>query len=149
MSDKLKPCPFCGGKGELIWMKTGGWVECRKCQATSFGYTEKQRTIDEWNTRDTSAVLAERERCKKIIKELGDTVKLDKSSIRLAEKIIDKCEDEITQLRTKLETAVKGLQKYANEYNWYGEDGELPDLQYPMMRDQGKTARQTLKELGE
>ena len=52
MSDKLKPCPFCGGKAiidgcdETLWI-----VICKKCNA-SIGYKETEReAIEAWNMR--------------------------------------------------------------------------------------------------
>ena len=52
MSDKLKPCPFCGGRAiidgcdETLWI-----VICKECNA-SIGYKEtKQDAIDAWNWR--------------------------------------------------------------------------------------------------
>lgn len=55
MSDiKLKPCPFCGGKGELIVCKPENfnYVKCRKCGACSYGVTaDDEQAIRNWNTR--------------------------------------------------------------------------------------------------
>ena len=31
MDDKLKPCPFCGGKVSLLTNMYGSHVECMKC----------------------------------------------------------------------------------------------------------------------
>ena len=52
MSDKLKPCPFCGGEAiidgcdETLWI-----VICKECNA-SIGYKEtKEEAIEAWNKR--------------------------------------------------------------------------------------------------
>ena len=53
---KLKPCPFCGGKG--IWQEVGAQphifcIRCEKCWAKSIYVQEwsKQDAIEAWNTR--------------------------------------------------------------------------------------------------
>lgn len=62
MSDELKPCPFCGGEGEVnksrfLWIVE--WrVWCKTCWATTHGYADtnvwkqsRQEAIDVWNRR--------------------------------------------------------------------------------------------------
>ncbi len=56
MSDKLKPCPFCGGKAKLsnIGAQAGLFcVKCDDCWAKSiFVDSHKQEeAIKAWNTR--------------------------------------------------------------------------------------------------
>lgn len=59
---RLKPCPFCGGDGEILTTKTRqgqkSSVSCSKCtcKLTAFepAYYEgniEQDVVDEWNTR--------------------------------------------------------------------------------------------------
>lgn len=52
MSDKLKPCPFCGGKAIVDGCDDTLWsVICEKCNA-SIDYNEtKQDAIIAWNSR--------------------------------------------------------------------------------------------------
>ena len=39
MSEKLKPCPFCGGEAKIIWELDGfETVECIKCGAVVDGW---------------------------------------------------------------------------------------------------------------
>lgn len=67
MTDKLKSCPFCGGKAIVINIEEGenqggSCVCCEVCQASSnveFGF--KENFVDNWNKRSpvaTSAVAA-------------------------------------------------------------------------------------------
>ena len=53
MSDKLKPCPFCGGRANWGVSTSRIWIECTRCDArTGWDMDQyKQRIIDEWNTR--------------------------------------------------------------------------------------------------
>ena len=51
MTDKLLPCPFCGGeaivRGSIV---TYDHVACRKCNSAMIGDT-KEEAIEKWNTR--------------------------------------------------------------------------------------------------
>ena len=53
----LKPCPFCGGKAELINRKRYAlpnecYVLCLNCGASSGAdYDETKNVIKQWNTR--------------------------------------------------------------------------------------------------
>ena len=58
--DKLKPCPFCGGKAELIivpgYFKSGlsssGWlVKCIKGCCNQNPYTSDHDAAEAWNRR--------------------------------------------------------------------------------------------------
>ena len=56
--DELKPCPFCGGKAKWRYSKPCGWIQCKKCGATSVpvadSYEEadgKEVAIAAWNRR--------------------------------------------------------------------------------------------------
>ncbi len=49
MSDKLKPCPFCGGEGShWEWSDTYGCLDCGA----------ERDTLDAWNQRDSGLVEA-------------------------------------------------------------------------------------------
>lgn len=55
---ELKPCPFCGGKAKWRYSKPCGWIQCKKCGATSVpvadSYEEadgKEVAIAAWNRR--------------------------------------------------------------------------------------------------
>ena len=56
MNDKLKECPFCGGKAKIIQDKESGivygyGVKCRNCGNGASWYTKKQSAIGAWNRR--------------------------------------------------------------------------------------------------
>ena len=54
MTDKLLPCPFCGGEARLIEAECGTTihaVECVLCQAKIGWFDEKERAIEAWNNR--------------------------------------------------------------------------------------------------
>jgi len=52
---KLKPCPFCGGKAELVDCGIGPdryFVRCQKCDTVQGGlWMQKQTAIKRWNRR--------------------------------------------------------------------------------------------------
>lgn len=51
MSEELKPCPFCGGKGVIKAVnKNYGltiWCQCKKCCARTEGYCPNTNNEDE------------------------------------------------------------------------------------------------------
>lgn len=52
---KLKPCPFCGGKGHVMKMGFPHWVYCEDCGARVQGGTcEEKDSIKAWNRRTGS-----------------------------------------------------------------------------------------------
>lgn len=54
MTDKLKPCPFCGHKKVLVEEidDTGLYIaECKRCFATSAILRPRERVIQAWNRR--------------------------------------------------------------------------------------------------
>lgn len=55
MTEKLKPCPFCGGKAKYIsTTEDMHWVYCRDCKCKTsehYGYCGKEFSIGYWNTR--------------------------------------------------------------------------------------------------
>ncbi len=50
MSEKLKPCPFCGSEAELFEAPGVYFVECSKCYYPT-SWDTKEEAITEWNTR--------------------------------------------------------------------------------------------------
>lgn len=50
--DKLKPCPFCGGKGILQkWHTMENNICCEDCSASTEQSTVLESAIEYWNTR--------------------------------------------------------------------------------------------------
>ena len=54
MTEELKPCPFCGGKAQLVDEDTGDmktyYVLCDRCVQT-YPFSQKERAIEYWNRR--------------------------------------------------------------------------------------------------
>ena len=58
---KLKPCPFCGGEGEIKRYYIKGtancshyYIQCKQCRAAvknTSGYRKIQKAINAWNRR--------------------------------------------------------------------------------------------------
>lgn len=57
MNKELKPCPFCGGKAEIISEETYSghnlfWVECIECDCRTSDYEDNEKeAIESWNRR--------------------------------------------------------------------------------------------------
>ena len=58
MTDRLKPCPFCGGEARYIDATTAipydreiYFVECKECRSNSDMYYSLENAIKAWNTR--------------------------------------------------------------------------------------------------
>jgi Lar family restriction alleviation protein len=60
VSEKLKPCPFCGGEAKLVWSGGFRYAECTECgisgnDAGSFGLETGEQidkaAAEKWNTR--------------------------------------------------------------------------------------------------
>lgn len=50
--EKLKPCPFCGGKAQVYQDYTSHYlVQCTKCGITTLHYGDTQSPKDVWNRR--------------------------------------------------------------------------------------------------
>jgi len=66
ITKEIKPCPFCGGIGEIHNEGDWGsiWVQCRECSAegswidTHDGYNEND-AIDRWNNRVDTEIMIE------------------------------------------------------------------------------------------
>jgi Lar family restriction alleviation protein len=60
MSEKLKPCPFCGGQADII-RSANHWffVRCPACEASKPGFETENDAVEAWNSRSSSAELDE------------------------------------------------------------------------------------------
>ena len=50
MENRLKPCPFCGGKAGFGSL-TETWIECKKCRFETPYTLDVKQLIKRWNTR--------------------------------------------------------------------------------------------------
>ena len=56
MNNKLKSCPFCGGKAILFESHTFAWtIECKDCEV-GIGHDDKETVIKIWNRRTFNPV---------------------------------------------------------------------------------------------
>lgn len=52
MSDKLKPCPFCGGEAKLKELEyLGMFIVCSKCGAKTSYRLRRSLIVNMWNNR--------------------------------------------------------------------------------------------------
>lgn len=51
MSEELKPCPFCGGKGGAKALFGCCAVMCKKCRSAGPERATRNEAIDAWNMR--------------------------------------------------------------------------------------------------
>lgn len=53
MTDKLKPCPFCGGKNIYMFtdIMSRWWVFCKDCDVQAGRHETKEQAVDAWNRR--------------------------------------------------------------------------------------------------
>ena len=55
MTEKLKPCPFCGGEAEVYENEyeniTLFMVACKNCGISTAGYDYEEDAIKDWNRR--------------------------------------------------------------------------------------------------
>ena len=58
MNEKLKPCPFCGGKAYVDDPNYNYVVRCYKCRVSTAWYADKNKALKAWNTR-----TGEEEKC--------------------------------------------------------------------------------------
>lgn len=53
LKDEVKPCPFCGGKSIVKWVKMNvgfrHWITCTVCHVKTA--MKRDAPIDQWNTR--------------------------------------------------------------------------------------------------
>jgi Lar family restriction alleviation protein len=51
MSEKLKPCPFCGSDAVHFRTVISDYVSCDNCGNGTAGYSTKQKALKAWNKR--------------------------------------------------------------------------------------------------
>lgn len=62
--EELKPCPFCGGKAEIHYIsigiirkRTGCYVKCELCRASSGAEFDENKVAEKWNRRTDDGKL--------------------------------------------------------------------------------------------
>ena len=64
MTEKLKPCPFCGGEAEIIDDAMGTISRCRRCGAENgngvYGDVGHKLAVKDWNARPIENELTEK-----------------------------------------------------------------------------------------
>ena len=91
MSDKLKPCPFCGGHAIIDGCDDTLWIViCKECNA-SIGYKEtEQEAIEAWNSRvQPTFTPDELDAIRRNVR--GNCVLLVREFSKIEQSIIDKC----------------------------------------------------------
>ena len=91
MSDKLKPCPFCGGHAIIDGCDDTLWIViCKECNA-SIGYKEtEQEAIEAWNSRvQPTFTPDELDAIRRYVR--GNCVLLVREFSKIEQSIIDKC----------------------------------------------------------
>ncbi len=55
MTEKLKPCPFCGCEAE-IYSDSGYWyINCIECRVEITGHESRELTVEKWERRVENA----------------------------------------------------------------------------------------------
>ena len=97
MNDKLKPCPFCGGKAILSGSHTVAdetfelrFVFCESCCTETRLYSTKQKAIDAWNRRVQLTFTPDE--LDAIRRNVSDW-RAERELSKIEQAIIDKCAD--------------------------------------------------------
>ena len=89
MSNKLKPCPFCGGHAIIDGCDDTLWIViCKECNA-AIGYKETQEeAIEEWNRRVQPTFTPDE---LDAIRRMFDIRRSERELSKIEQSIIDKC----------------------------------------------------------
>lgn len=92
MNDKLKPCPFCGGKAKLFEDKDYQIysVTCTECDAGTNAYGIEQDAIDAWNGRIEPTFTPDE---LDAIRRMFDIRRSERELSKIEQAILDKCDD--------------------------------------------------------
>lgn len=91
MSDKLKPCPFCGGMN--LYYAAGRFyaVECSDCGAKVVGaFRTEEEAAEAWNRRVQPTFTPDE---LDAIRRMFDIRRSERELSKIEQGIIDKCDD--------------------------------------------------------
>ena len=105
MSNKLRPCPFCGKEtAEVECDGAFWWVKCQSCGASGHVYwfilnngNARDIVIDNWNTRPIEDALRLR------IAELEESDKHWAGNVKVCMQLIERYESDIAELEAESE----------------------------------------------
>jgi Lar family restriction alleviation protein len=103
--EKLKPCPFCGGKGSMFIGQFGTfyYVSCESCKAQTTEYTTRAEAIEAWNKQvgvaELESQLTDRDR---LINDLGKIIKTKDFAFEQLTKCLNGREAEMDKLYAQL-----------------------------------------------
>lgn len=96
MSNKLKPCPFCGGKVKMYVDSVDAYNNsynfwCNNCNMiTTYQYSDEEKAIETWNTRKPMEAIVER-----LEEDRAELFKLKAKCIALSDKEVYACQSYI------------------------------------------------------
>lgn len=103
MSDKIKPCPFCGSNNIYIYKACGvgcddAWIECLECGTKTKAFRDVDEAIEEWNRRvEPTFTPDELDAIRRNVR--GNCVLLVREFSKIEQSIIDKCNDTLKGVR--------------------------------------------------
>lgn len=93
MSDKLKPCPFCGKlHHEVSDYKPVYRVECTFCGARTGNYNSEQEAIKAWNRRIEPTFTPDELAEIRLMFDIGVRKRPDSRWVEIWQSIVDKCD---------------------------------------------------------
>lgn len=99
MSDKLKPCPFCGGEAEFISGVGFFCVSCSFCCGETNLYNTGQEAIEAWNKRNQPTFTPNE--LDEIRKALEAYAPKSRKQWELGLSIVEKCKKSLKGFRNK------------------------------------------------
>lgn len=93
MSDKLKPCPFCGGKAKLKETEyLGIFICCSKCGAKTSYRLSSSLVAKIWNNRVLPPFTPDELKEIRLMFDIGVRKLPDSRWVEIWQSIVDKCD---------------------------------------------------------
>lgn len=93
MSDKLKPCPFCGGEAVISGCDGGDWIViCNVCDASIGDKGTEREAIEEWNCRIEPTFTPDQLKEIRLMFDIGVRKLPDSHWVEIWQSIVDKCD---------------------------------------------------------